>query len=86
MSLAATLRSGRGFGAAYCTISTGDAITRRTQTWYVFEVTGSSISVGLPLDAGQPGSCLPPTSRFSFCHIEIPFGGVAIEFPIPPFL
>ena len=50
VSLAATLRSGRGFGffwAGYCATVIGDAITRTTLIWYVFEATGSSVSVGL---------------------------------------
>lgn len=50
MSLAAALRSERGFGffwAGYCVTVIGDAITRTTLIWYVFETTGSSVSVGL---------------------------------------
>jgi len=49
MSLRRTLRSKRGFGVFWLGFSLsvlGDAITRTTLVWYVFERTGSSVSLG----------------------------------------
>ncbi len=49
MSMSRALRSERGFGVFWLGFSgsvLGDAITRTTLIWYVFELTGSSVSLG----------------------------------------
>ena len=49
MSMPRALRSERGFGVFWLGFSAtvlGDAITRTTLVWYVFELTGSSVSLG----------------------------------------
>jgi MFS family permease len=49
MSLRQALRSKRGFGVFWLGFSVsvlGDAITRTTLVWYVFELTGSSVALG----------------------------------------
>ena len=49
MSFARTLRADTGFGVfwlGYCFTVIGDAITRTTLIWYVFEETQSSVAVG----------------------------------------
>ena len=49
MSLARALRSERRFGVFWLGFSLsvlGDAVTRTTLLWYVFELTGSSVSLG----------------------------------------
>ncbi len=49
MSLGHALRSGRGFGVFWLGFSgsvLGDAITRTTLIWYVFDLTGSPVSLG----------------------------------------
>ena len=49
MSIRSALRSKRGFGVFWLGFSAtvlGDAITRTTLIWYVFELTGSSVSLG----------------------------------------
>ncbi len=49
MSMGRTLRSKRGFGVFSLGFSAsvlGDAITRTTLVWYVFELTGSTVSLG----------------------------------------
>jgi MFS family permease len=49
MSLRRALRSPRGFGQFWLGFSLsvlGDAITRTTLIWYVFDLTGSSVSLG----------------------------------------
>jgi acyl dehydratase len=49
MSLRRALRSDRGFGVFWLGFSAsvlGDAITRTTLIWYVFDLTGSPVSLG----------------------------------------
>ncbi len=49
MSMRRALRSERGFGVfwlGFCATVLGDAITRTTLIWYVFDLTGSSVSLG----------------------------------------
>jgi MFS family permease len=49
MNIRSALRSKRGFGVFWLGFSAtvlGDAITRTTLIWYVFELTGSSVSLG----------------------------------------
>ncbi len=49
MSMLRALRSKRGFGVFWLGFSAsvlGDAITRTTLIWYVFERTGSPVSLG----------------------------------------
>ncbi|NQW09204.1 MAG: MFS transporter [Alphaproteobacteria bacterium] len=49
MSMRRALRSERGYGvfwSGFCASVLGDAITRTTLVWYVFELTGSSVSLG----------------------------------------
>ncbi len=49
MSMHRALRSDRGFGIFWLAFSVtvlGDAITRTTLIWYVFDLTGSSVSLG----------------------------------------
>ncbi|MDH3475766.1 MAG: MFS transporter [Rhodospirillales bacterium] len=49
MSMRRVLRSERGFGVFWLGFSAsvlGDAITRTTLIWYVFDLTGSSVSLG----------------------------------------
>jgi MFS family permease len=49
MTMRRALRSNRGFGVFWLGFSLsvlGDAITRTTLVWYVFDLTGSSVSLG----------------------------------------
>ena len=49
MSMRRALRSKRGFGVFWLGFSAsvpGDAVTRTTLIWYVFQLTGSTVSLG----------------------------------------